>query len=93
VSFSSHLTQNKISVNTTETLRIINLTKSTSSGIFLIALFHDKGFGFLLEEGVPTMLHTITQCTEVLTSDLIAFLYIKVTYTLHLNSQSSQDLE
>jgi hypothetical protein len=39
------------------------------------------------------MLHAITQRTEVLTSNLISFLYIKVTYTLHLSSQSSQDLE
>jgi hypothetical protein len=41
-------------------------------------LFDDKGFGFLLEEGVPTMLHAITQHTKVLISDLISFLYIKV---------------
>jgi hypothetical protein len=72
---------------------IINLIKFTSRRIFLIALFHDKGFGFLLEEGVPTMLHAITQRIEVLTSDLISFLYIKVTYTSHLSSQSFQDLE
>jgi hypothetical protein len=61
--------------------------------IFLISLFHDKRFRFFLEEGVPTMLHAITQRTEVLTSVLISFLYIKVTYALHLSSQSSQDLE
>jgi hypothetical protein len=73
--------------------KIINLIKSTSKGIFLITLFHDKGFGFHLEEGVPKMLQVITQRTKVLTSDLISFLYIKVTYTLHLSSQSSQDLE
>jgi len=39
------------------------------------------------------MLHTITQRTEVLTSNLISFLHIKVTYTLYLSSQSSQDLK
>jgi hypothetical protein len=39
------------------------------------------------------MLDAITQRTEVLTSDLIAFLYIKVTDTSYLSSQSSQDLE
>jgi hypothetical protein len=36
------------------------------------------------------MLHAITQRTEVLTSDLISFLYIKVTYNSHLSSQSSR---
>jgi hypothetical protein len=93
---SSHLAQNKVLVNTIEILRpsfrIIILTKFTSSEPFLVALFHDKGFGFLLEEDIPTMLHVITQCTKVLTSDLISFLYIKVTHTLHLSSESSQDL-
>jgi hypothetical protein len=39
------------------------------------------------------MLHAITQRTKVLTSDLILLLYIKVTYTLHLSSQSSPALE
>jgi hypothetical protein len=27
----------------------------------------DKRFGFLIEDDVPTMLHAITQCTEMLT--------------------------
>jgi hypothetical protein len=39
------------------------------------------------------MLHAITRQTEVLTTELIAFLFIKVTYTSHMSSQSSQDLE
>jgi hypothetical protein len=39
------------------------------------------------------MLHAITKHIEVLTSDFISFLYIKVAYTSHLSSQSSQDLE
>jgi hypothetical protein len=39
------------------------------------------------------MLHAITQRTEVLTTYLIAFLYMKATYTSRLSSQSSQDLE
>jgi hypothetical protein len=50
--------------------------------IFLITLFHDKGFGFYLEECVPTIVRAITQCTYMLTTDLILFSYIKVTYTL-----------
>jgi len=42
------------------------------------------------------MLHMITQRTDILAAlaiDLISLLYIKVTYTLHLSSQFSQDLE
>jgi hypothetical protein len=39
------------------------------------------------------MLYMITQYTDMLTIDLISFLYIKVTYIFHLSSQSSSDLE
>jgi hypothetical protein len=39
------------------------------------------------------MLHAITLRIEVLTIDLISFLYIKVIYILHLSSQLFQDLE
>jgi hypothetical protein len=39
------------------------------------------------------MLHEITQRTEVLTNDFIAFLYIQATYTSHMSLQSSKDLE
>jgi hypothetical protein len=33
--------------------------------IFLISLFHDKIFGFLLKECVPTMLQVITQLMHI----------------------------
>jgi len=55
--------------------------KSKTMGIFIITLFLDKGFKFLLEEDVPTMLHGITQCIEILTMKDLTHVYIKVTYT------------
>jgi hypothetical protein len=66
--------------------------KSISRKKFVI-LFN-KGLGFLIEKNFLTMLSMITQHTEDVDHNKnFTHKCIKVIYTSHLSTQSSQDLE
>jgi hypothetical protein len=62
-----------------------NIHKIYLKGKFIVSLFTNKGFGFPLEVGVPTMLDVITQCIEfLLTNDRYHPMIYQSILSLHI---------